>query len=124
MRKVVAFAVVIVTSLAACGGGGGGSSSGNAPVKKGAREIDVTAQNYSFTPSSLDVTSSENVAVVLHSKDQTHDFAIQGKGVIVEVDGGKTAKGGFQLTKPGKYTFYCSIPGHRAAGMVGSITVT
>ena len=43
---------------------------------------------------------------------------------MVDVEGGKTATGSFRLAKPGKYTFYCSIPGHRAAGMEGTITAS
>jgi uncharacterized cupredoxin-like copper-binding protein len=38
------------------------------------------------------------------------------------VSGGKTSKVTVNL-KPGKYTFYCTVPGHEQAGMKGSLTV-
>src|SRR5215471_15565019 len=30
----------------------------------------------------------------------------------------------FKLTKPGKFTYYCSLPGHRSIGMEGTLEVT
>ena len=126
MRRLAAWSVAVVFLLVACGGGasGGAGAGGNAAVKPGAREIKVNARSYAFAPESFTVQAGEDIAVVLHSRDQTHDFAIEGKGVVVTVDGGKTAKGGFRLAKPGTYTFSCSISGHRAAGMEGTITAT
>jgi uncharacterized cupredoxin-like copper-binding protein len=56
----------------------------------------------------------------------SHDVAIEdSKGETV----GKTEVIGEGETsetvnlKPGKYTFYCSVPGHREAGMEGTLTV-
>jgi plastocyanin len=54
-----------------------------------------------------------------------HDIAIEGNGVNAQ---GKVVQGGATSTvsaklKPGSYTFFCTVPGHRQAGMVGKITV-
>ncbi len=54
-----------------------------------------------------------------------HDIAIQGGGVskigpIVSGGGVSTVTA---TLAPGTYTFYCSVPGHEAAGMKGTITV-
>ena len=38
--------------------------------------------------------------------------------------GGNAESAGVVTLDPGEYTYYCSIPGHRAAGMVGTFTVT
>jgi plastocyanin len=56
-----------------------------------------------------------------------HDVAIEDEGgeelgktdVITEGTDSATIKG----LKPGKYTFFCSVPGHREAGMEGTLTV-
>jgi uncharacterized cupredoxin-like copper-binding protein len=122
MRRAIA-AVAGLAAIAACGGGGGGRSE-NAPVESGAREIAVDARNYEFDPSTLELSAREDVAIVLHSEDQRHDFTVEGMGLVVDVAGGKTASGGLRFAKPGRYTFSCAIPGHRTAGMVGTITVS
>jgi len=55
-----------------------------------------------------------------------HDVAIKGKGVSVK---GKVVGKGATSTvtatlKKGTYTFYCSVDGHAAAGMKGTLTIT
>ena len=54
-----------------------------------------------------------------------HNIAIQGPGLDEKgpvVQGGAVSKVSLDV-KPGKYTFYCSVPGHREGGMVGTLTV-
>jgi plastocyanin len=54
-----------------------------------------------------------------------HDIAIEGNGVNEKgepVQGGGVSKISVDL-KPGEYTYYCTLPGHRAAGMEGKLTV-
>jgi plastocyanin len=55
----------------------------------------------------------------------THDISIKGNGVNQQgprVGQGGTSKVSVNL-KPGTYTFYCSVPGHEAGGMKGTLTV-
>jgi plastocyanin len=43
---------------------------------------------------------------------------------LAVADAGEKASARIFFGEPGEYTFYCAIPGHRAAGMQGTITVT
>ena len=55
-----------------------------------------------------------------------HNIAIEGNGVSEEgpvVKDGGVSKVSADL-KPGEYTFFCSVPGHRQGGMEGPLTVT
>lgn len=51
-----------------------------------------------------------------------HDIVIDGKGAGKQVSGGGVSEFSANFT-PGSYTYYCSVPGHRAAGMEGKLTV-
>jgi uncharacterized cupredoxin-like copper-binding protein len=54
-----------------------------------------------------------------------HAIAVEGNGV--DMDGKTVTKGSTSTVtadlKPGTYTFYCPVPGHRQAGMQGTLTV-
>jgi plastocyanin len=56
-----------------------------------------------------------------------HSLAVDGPNGLVELDGqvdpGGTATLEADLDKPGTYTWYCPLDGHRAKGMSGTITV-
>ena len=54
-----------------------------------------------------------------------HDIAVKGNGLDEK---GKVVSNGAESRvtvdlKPGKYEFYCSVPGHAAAGMKGELIV-
>jgi len=54
-----------------------------------------------------------------------HNIAVKGNGIDVK---GPVGQGGHvsEITvdlKPGTYEFYCSVPGHEAGGMKGTLTV-
>ena len=54
-----------------------------------------------------------------------HAIAVEGNGV--DKDGETAQPGEIRASpsnlEPGKYTFYCPVPGHEAAGMKGTLTV-
>ena len=107
------------------GGGGQAGGSGKANAR-GEVEIDTDPSGQL----KFQVTSATAKAgkVTLLSKNDSpvpHDISIRGSGVDQQgkqVSNGGTSKVSSAL-KPGKYEFYCSVPGHEQAGMRGTLTV-
>lgn len=116
---------VLALLVTACGGHGGmmGGHDESTPVAEGARRIAVAGTSFAFDPEVITVTAGEDVAIVLTSDDLVHDFTIDEIDVHVAADRGETAEGGLRADKPGKYTYYCTVAGHRAAGMEGTLVV-
>ncbi|HEX6312123.1 MAG TPA: plastocyanin/azurin family copper-binding protein [Acidimicrobiia bacterium] len=108
---------------AACSGDDGGGSAVPNPTIPGAPTLEVVGNNLSFEPDELEVAAGD-FNVTLESVDQFHDFNIEDVDGIVEASAGETETAGFTIDEPDEYTFFCSVPGHRAAGMEGTLTVT
>jgi plastocyanin len=93
------------------------------PVAADARRIEVDATSFEFVADEITVAAGEDVAIVLSSSDVLHDFTIDEIDVHVAADRGETAEGGLRADEPGVFTYYCSVAGHREAGMEGTLVV-
>lgn len=92
----------------------------NGPVDGTFVAVDI---DWGEAPDSLPV--GEVTLELVNDGNIVHDLVVGELGDEVIVDrtnGGQTATGAVQLD-PGEYTFYCSVPGHRAAGMEAAVTV-
>lgn len=103
--------------------GGGMDHGSSSPVVDGARRVDVSATSFEFTPKEIMVTAGEDIAIALTADDLLHDFTVDELDAHVAADKGETAEGGLRADEPGEYTYYCSVAGHREAGMEGTLIV-
>jgi plastocyanin len=125
IRRLVLPATIVAVaamSLVACGGGDDVKPYVE-PKGPPVATLEVSAKNFAFTPDTLESPEAGIIAIELTSTQGIHDFVIEGvPGFAVDVSGGQTATNKVEL-EAGEYTFYCSIPGHRSAGMEGTLTV-
>jgi len=116
-RVVVATAVIVLAVAAVPTAFGGG-----ALLKISA---DKTALKYNVTRLKAEA-GTVAISMANPSPIFKHNVAIKGNGF--DKKGAVVGKGGTSRVaaslKPGKYVFYCSVPGHEAGGMKGTLTVT
>ena len=128
-------------ALAGCGGGGSEKSAStstptptatatteSSAASGGGGEVVKLAADASalkFDPSKLTAKVGKVTLQMANPSGLPHAVSIEGNGV--DVDGNTVGKGGTSTAsadlKAGTYDFYCPVDGHRAAGMVGKLTV-
>ena len=96
------------------------ASAGEAPA---ADSPVITMHDIYFDPTEFTIPANTPVKVSLPNEGAAvHDFSIDALGIAVTVNPGET--GEVEINAPaGEYEFYCNIPGHKEAGMVGKLTV-
>ena len=78
-----------------------------------------------FVPTTLTAPAGKVTLVLTDDSAIQHSIAIKASGDVPGqvVNQGQTSTTTATLT-PGTYQYYCTVPGHAAAGMVGTLTVT
>jgi plastocyanin len=87
-------------------------------------DADPTGQ-LKFLASNATATPGSVIVKMKNASSVPHDIGVRGAGISQVgsiVQGGGTSSVTVNL-KPGTYTFFCSVDGHEAAGMKGTITV-
>jgi plastocyanin len=125
----------LVAALAGCGGDddGGSAEATQAETTAGSGAAAQTLQIEAdpsgalrFTEDSLQANAGEVEIVMENPSSLPHNVALEGNGVDEK---GEIVGKGEQSTvsatvAPGTYEFYCSVPGHEAAGMKGELVVS
>jgi uncharacterized cupredoxin-like copper-binding protein len=153
MPKLTALALssmVLALGLAACGGSSSSSSSTTTtssaaapPATSSSTSTSTTASTgvsaglaiaanpsglLKYTKSTLSAKAGKVTIAFNNSSPLMHNFTLQ-QGTNGKILGATpTFQGGTKTLTvsltPGTYTFFCSVPGHRMAGMVGTLTVS
>jgi plastocyanin len=108
-------ATLALTALAACSGSSGSTEALN---------ITIQAEDIKFDTTTITARVGQTVNVTYQNVGALeHNFLIDEFGVEEKVQPGQTITFSFTPTSAGTYQYYCNVPGHIEAGMVGTLTV-
>jgi uncharacterized cupredoxin-like copper-binding protein len=92
------------------------------PQAAKAQTVTVTMKDFKFVFPKTPVHAGKTTFVLVNKGKVAHDLHIAGK-TSAKVKPGK--KGSLTVTlKKGKYAYKCTVPGHAALGMKGTLKVT
>jgi uncharacterized cupredoxin-like copper-binding protein len=131
--RLLTLALILTFALAGCGGA---ASSSTVP-----RTVTLTLNEFQFQPAEITVNVGQPIKLVLKNNGTVlHDFVspdamvevMEERGAAHDMGGIHTAMHAaveagqqsmleFKATQAGTYTFYCTIAGHKEAGMVGKL---
>ena len=88
------------------------------------KEFKITAKQFSFEPSTIEVNKGDKVRLIVTSMDVPHGISIKEYGINERLDVGKPVAIEFTADKEGTFTAFCSVfcgSGH--SGMKGKLVV-
>ena len=133
--RLLTVALILMFMLAACSGA---PSSSTTP-----KTVTLTLNEFQFQPAEItanvdqpiklvlknngtvlhDFVSTDAMVEVMEEHGAEHDMAGMQTNMHAAIEAGQQTILEFKATQPGTYTFYCTIAGHREAGMQGRLIV-
>ena len=103
----------------------GGDAAAPPADAAGATTVDVEMKDIAFAEKELTVPANSEITINLtNTGAASHNFTIDALTVASgDYVAGQTGTVTFKTGAPGEYEYYCSIPGHKEAGMVGKLIV-
>ena len=116
----------------------------------GEETLTLEAKEFQFEPATIEVVAGQPVKLVLRNTGSLeHDFSVMEIPLVattasgaesmpghdmghmaeepdlhVAAQMGQSAELEFTATRPGTYEFFCAVPGHKEAGMVGTLVMS
>ena len=135
--RLLTLALIVMFALAACGG---------APAKPAStqpRTITLNLAEFQFQPAEITVDVGQPIKLVMKNNGTVlhdfvctdamvevmeehgaeHDMGEMSTNMHAAIEAGQQSTLEFKATQAGTYTFYCTIAGHKEAGMVGKLIV-
>ena len=119
----------ITAPAASASAGGSGAPAAAAgcgkPVCDTTLNIATDPTQLAYIPTTLTAPAGKVTIIMKNASAIPHSVAIQAPGDVAGavVNQGQTSTTTATL-KAGTYQYYCTVPGHRQAGMVGTLTVS
>ncbi len=121
-RLLLLAALASVLAFAGCAG----SSAGGYVQPTGAAlaSIEIDSGNLFFESNRVEAPAGIVKILLKNTESGSHNLVIAGTpGFILEVSGDGDSNAKKVDLKAGSYEFYCTLPGHRAGGMKGTLIV-
>jgi uncharacterized cupredoxin-like copper-binding protein len=129
---IAAGALLLIAALAGCGGDNNDNNATTTQEQTtggaAGQTVNVSETDFKLNPSDPKVKAGVVEFKVTNDGQTGHSLEVEGPGeeskLAKTLQPGESGTLKVNLSKAGKYEWYCPIDGHKAMGMKGEITVT